>query len=115
MSAALLVNFSQPPLRQRQRFVQRFEQVVRMLETDGQANEIRRKTAVALLLLGELRVRGTGGMKNQALGVAHVRQVREELDVVDDLHRRRVAALDAEDDHAAEAILEDLTLSLIHI
>ena len=35
--------------------------------------------------------------------------MREELDVVDDLHRRGVAALDAEDDHAAEAVLEDLT------
>lgn len=45
-------------------------------------------------------------MQDEALGVADVCQVREEVDGVDDLHRRVVAAFHAEHHHAAEAVLQ---------
>ena len=45
-------------------------------------------------------------MNHQALGVADVGQVREQLDRVDELLAGFQAALDAEADDAAEAFLE---------
>ena len=67
-----------------------------------------------LELLGrELGVRGGGGVDDEGLGVAHVGQVREELHVVDDLQAGVAAALDAEDDDAAEAVLEDAGRGLV--
>jgi hypothetical protein len=57
--------------------------------------------AGGLLLLAELRVGGGGGMDGQALGVAHVGEVREELELSMNFLPGRRAALDAEHHHGA--------------
>ena len=52
-------------------------------------------------------------MNHEALGVADVGQVREQLDRVDELPARFQAALDAEADDAAEAFLQVLRGELV--
>ena len=69
-------------------------------DADREAHEVGRDAARALVLLAELRVGGGGRMDGQALGVADVGEVREELQAVDELLPAVPAALDAEDDHA---------------
>ena len=52
--------------------------------------------AVQLLLVAQLLVRGGCRVNDQALGVAQIGQVREDLHVVDQLAARLGAALDSE-------------------
>jgi hypothetical protein len=51
-----------------------------VFEADREADEVARQAAGDALLLGHLAVRGAGGVQDQALGVADVGQVREEVD-----------------------------------
>ena len=69
---------------------------------------------LALLLLVELRVGRRGRVDGQALGIAHVGQVREELQRVDELPPRVLAALDAEDDHRPALAPEVLLVQGVH-
>ena len=45
-------------------------------------------------------------MQNQAFRVADIGEMGEELDGIDDFDRRVVAALDTENNHAAEAVFK---------
>ena len=51
-------------------------------------------------------MRGGGGVDGEALGVADIREMREEFEALDEFRARRVAALDAEDDHRAALAAE---------
>ena len=84
-----------------------------VLDAHGEADEVLGEVGGLELLGRELGVRGGGGVDDEGLGVTHVGQVREELHVVDDLQAGVAAALDAEDDDAAEAVLEDAGRGLV--
>ncbi len=60
--------------------------------------------ACDLLRVGELAVRGRGRMDDQRAGVADIGEVREQLDVGDELDAGVVAALEAEGEHRARAL-----------
>src|SRR5450432_1435450 len=79
------------------------EDVVRVLEADREANVIGRDTGRRLLLGRELRVGGRGRVDGQCLGVAHVGQVRYELEAVDEAAAHRRAPLNAEAQDRARA------------
>src|SRR5271157_13454 len=89
-----------------QGLVQIREDVVDVLDTDAQANELGSDTSLTLLPLVELRVSGRRGVNSQALGIADIGQVREELQRVDELGPRLPASLDAEDDHGSALATE---------
>ena len=84
------------------------DDVIDVLESDGEADEFGLESGLALILVGELGVGGGGGVDDEALGVADVGEEAEELDVVDESDTLGAAALDAEDDHAAGAVGEVL-------
>ena len=56
-----------------------------MLETDGQSDVVGRNSGRVLLRFGELLVRRRRGMDRERLRVADVREVREELEAVDEI------------------------------
>src|SRR5215813_10832681 len=64
-----------------QRLIKIFYQVFHRLQANGEANEIGRDAGLNLLLFRQLRMCGASGMNNQRLGIAHVSQVREQLDM----------------------------------
>src|SRR5471032_616996 len=80
------------------------DDVVSLFEAYRQANYVGARTGPDPLLLGELAVRRRGGMDDQALGVADVGHVAEQLDRVDDLHANVVAALHAEREHRTRTL-----------
>ena len=75
--------------RRLQRLIQIGQDVVDVLQADAEADQFGRDAAGALLFLVELRMRRGGRVNRQALGVAHVGQVREELERIDELAARR--------------------------
>src|SRR5690606_11780626 len=77
------------------------DDVVDMLEPDGQAHELRRDPSGPLLLRRQLRMRRRRRMDREALRVADVREMAEELEAFDELPSRFEPALDAEHDHRA--------------
>ena len=78
-----------------------------VLDADGQADEVLGEVRRLKLLGRELRVCGGGGVDDQRLGVTDVGEVREQLDLIDNLQARVTAALDAEDHDAAKTVVQD--------
>ena len=68
----------------RQRLVQVPQDVFDIFDADAQADEIGRHAGGDLFLLAQLAVGGGGGMDGQALGIAHVGQVAEQLQALDE-------------------------------
>ena len=76
--------------------------VLDVLDADGDANHVRRDAGRDLLLLSQLLVRGRGWVDDQRLRVAHIGQVAGELDALDELLAAVTSALDAEGEDRAE-------------
>ena len=87
-----------------QRLVQIIDQVVNALQADREADEIGRHACLLLLLGRQLGVRGAGRVDDERLGIAHIRQVREEFDVPDQLLARFQSTLDAEANNGTVAM-----------
>src|SRR5690606_28139459 len=83
-------------LRRGQSLVDILDDVVDVLDADREAHELRRDPARLLLLGRELGVRRGRRMYRQALRVADVREVAEELETLDELPAGLEPALDAE-------------------
>ena len=66
-------------LRRRDGLVQIPDDVVEVFDPHREAHQVLRYAGFQLLLVAQLLVRGGGGMDDQALGIAQVRQVREQL------------------------------------
>ena len=62
-----------------QRLVDILHDIVDMFQSDGKADQFRLYASCQLRLLTELRMRCRGRVDGQALCVADIRQVREEL------------------------------------
>jgi len=98
-----------------QRLVQVRDDVVFVLQTDGKADEVVRDARFEPLLRRQLLVGGGRRVDHEALGVADVRQVGEQLEVVDELLPRLDAALDAEpQDGAVEPPVVVLLRQRVH-
>ena len=69
-------------------------------------NKVRRNTSCQLLIRRQLLVGRRRRVDHQRLGVAHVRKITRQLERVDDFgaHRRVLAAVHSEAQHAAECI-----------
>src|SRR4051812_17876872 len=78
--------------------------VVQVFDADREANEVLADAGVDLLGVAELLVRGGRGVDYEALGVAEVGEVGEDLDGVDQLRAGVAPSLDAEGDDGALAI-----------
>ena len=88
--------------------------VVNVLGTDGNADEILSDTRGELLLVGELLVGGGPGVDGKGLGVTDVGEVGDELEAVDNLGAGSAGAgLDAEGEDTAVAALEVLLGHLV--
>ena len=70
--------------------------VVDVLDADRDADHVLRHAGGFLLSLAKLLVRGGRGVDHQRLGVAHVGELRRELDGVDELRAWSEPALDAD-------------------
>ena len=93
------------PLRARclaQRLVDVPQDVVRLLDADGQADHVGADAGAGQLILAQLAMGGRCGMDHQRLGVADVGQVAQEFAGVDEAFagRGRVGGLDAEGEDA---------------
>ena len=90
------------------------DDVIHVLDADGEADEVLRQVGILELLGGKLRVRGRGRMDNQGLCVADIGQMRKELDVVHDVETSLATTLDAKDQSTAERIvMEELLGRLV--
>jgi hypothetical protein len=87
-----------------QRLVKITNQVVNALQADGEADEIGRDTCLLLFLGCQLGVRGAGRVDDEGPGIAHIRQVREKLDVPDQLLASFQSAIDAEANNGTIAV-----------
>src|SRR5882757_2187609 len=74
------------------------------LQADRESHDVGAGAGGDALLLGELAMRRRGRMDDQALGVADIGHVREEVDAVDDLDAGFVTALDAEGEDRTRAL-----------
>ncbi len=84
------------------------EDVVDVLEADGQAHIARRHAGGFLLLRGKLRVGGRGRVDGEAARVADIGDVVDQLQRVDELLAGREAALPLEAAQAAFGAAEIL-------
>src|SRR5690349_286130 len=100
-------------LRRGERLVEVFLDVVDVLDAGRDAHLLGRDAGAPLLRLAELLVGRRRGVDDERLRVAHVREVRGELHRVDELLAGLEAALDAEGEHAAEAVPEVLARALV--
>src|SRR5271155_466499 len=87
--------------------------VLIVLYADGEADVVLGHPGRLLLLRGKLLVRRGGRMDHEALRVADVREVREELHRVDELLPRRCSALDPKADYPAVLALQVLLRQLV--
>ena len=94
--------------RRRQRLVQVPEDVFDVLQADAQADEVGADTGCGHLLGRQLAVGGAGRVDGQALGIADVGEVAEELQVVDELLPGFDAALDAKAEDRARTLRQVL-------
>src|SRR6185312_7447457 len=92
----------------RQSLLQVGDDVLHLFDAYRQANDVRPGAGGDPLLVGELAVRGRGGVDDQALGIADIGNVGEQIDAVDHLHADLVAALDAEGEDRAGALRQVL-------
>src|SRR5215471_21350504 len=74
------------------------DDVVGMLEAGREAQESVADAELGARLRGQALMRGGGGMRDQALGVAQIVADAHELERVLEAERRRFAALDLEGD-----------------
>lgn len=87
-----------------ERLIEIGDQVVDVLQSDAEADEVGRDAGRCLLFGLELLVSGACRVDDQRLGITDVRQKAEDLELVDELEGRLVAALDSEaDDGSVEA------------
>ena len=91
--------------RRPQRLVQIGDDVVHVLDADGQPNQVRAHAGRPLFLVGQLLVGRARRMNDQRFGVTDVGQKREQLHVVDEASARFQPALDAEGEDASPAPL----------
>ena len=70
-------------------------------------------TLILELLSGQLRVRGGSRVDDQALDVCNVREQGEDLELVDELERCVLAALDVEGEDGSAAVREILLIKLV--
>ena len=77
------------------------EDVVDVLDADGEADEFGADAACDLLFGSELGVSGGGGMDGEGFGVAEVGDVGKKLKGVDEFGAGFGSAFDSEDDDAA--------------
>ena len=70
-------------------------------------------TLILELLSGQLRVRGGSRVDDQALDVCNVREQREDLELVDELERCVLAALDVEGEDGSAAVREVLLVQSV--
>ena len=85
------------------RIVEVGENVANVFDTDRKPYQLGGDAGVALLLDRELRMGGGSGVDDQRFRVANVGQQGEQLERIDQLLARLVAALDAEGDQRALA------------
>src|SRR5919112_1433640 len=86
----------------RQRLIEVGHQIAGGLQADRQADIIRGHARGCLGVLVELGMGGRRGMNHQRLRVADIRQVREELNVLDESSSGLESALDTETEDGAE-------------
>ena len=90
------------------RLVQIPYQILHVFEPDGKPDHFRPHAAGRQFLFGQLLVRGRGRVNDQAAHVAHVGQVREKLQRLDEplavLAHLRAFALQAEGENRAGAL-----------
>ena len=93
--------------------VQIFQDVVDMLGADGKADSALGDARVRELFIGQLRMGGGCGMDDQGFHVCHVRQQREDLQVVDEPERLFPATLDLEGEDGGPAVREVLLIQVV--
>ena len=76
--------------------------IINVLGTDRDADEVLRNTTANLFLIRELLVGRGPRVDSQRLGVSDIGQVRDQLEAIDDLASCLSIALDAKGEHAAE-------------
>src|SRR4051794_14910437 len=80
------------------------EDIVDIFKPDTQADEIGGYAGAELLLFVELAVSGRSRVDRQALGVAHVGQVAEQFQALDELLSSRQAAVNSKTEDGACAL-----------
>jgi hypothetical protein len=89
------------------------DDVVDVLETQGDTDQVGGDTSLDLLLVGELLVGGSPGVDDEGLGVTDVGQVTAELEVVDDGADLVDVAGNTEGQDTTESVLEVLGRVLV--
>ena len=93
-----------PSLQRRERLLEIADDVLRILDADREPHHVRAGARLDLLRVGELAVRRRGRVDDQRARVADIGEVREQLQVGDELDAGLVAALEAEGEHGAGAL-----------
>ena len=91
-----MTDFFRSLLRCGKRLIEIPDQVVQVLKSDREPHHILGDACGGMILVAQLLVCGGGGMDDEALGIADIREVREDLQGVDELPASFQAALDAE-------------------
>ena len=81
--------------------IQRVDQVVNVLDSDGKTNRIRQNSARSEFGFAELRVRRSGRMNRERLYIGDIGQIREDRQAVDEFLRLGRTALHAEGEDRA--------------
>ena len=84
-----------------------------MFRTDGETNRRRRNAAACKLLSAHLRMRRAGRMDDQRFDVGYIGKQGEYLQVVDELLRFLLTALDFKGEDAAGTVGEELLIQLM--
>src|SRR5215204_7653073 len=90
--------------RGREGLVEIVDDVLNILDADGQPHNPRQDAGVDELLLGELRVRRRGGVDDERLRVADVGEVAREVYRLDELLADGATALHLEAEHRARPL-----------
>ena len=88
------------------------DDVVYVLDADGDADHVLAHARCLLLRLRELLVGGGRRVDHQSLGVADVGELRRQAEGVDELGAGAEATLDAEGEHRAVAVLAEVFVRL---
>src|SRR4029079_476700 len=101
---AMALRHNASSLRFLQGLVQIPKYIVLRLEPDGEPDHFRCHAGGELFVFGQLAVGGRRRMDDERLRIADVREVRKELDRIDEAHARGGAAADAEGQDSARAV-----------
>src|SRR6478735_11156850 len=82
-----------------QRLVEVGQEIAERFETDRDPDVVRGRASQGLLFFGQLGVSGAGGVNDERLRVADIRQVREDLDRFNELLASFESAFDAESEN----------------